>query len=181
MTSCELLSDRMPAVAAGADAWTVEELAHLDGCADCRADWGLVAAVQAYGRGMATHRDPETMASAVLERLREATLADRSRAATRRVLAWGGLAAAAALMLAVLFGGPDRQIPEHASIAPVTPTAVAFHVPLPELDGAAPDELQAVLDGLEAPLGESSMLDDDFSGDDLTQLDMERVLRAWEG
>ena len=43
------------------------------------------------------------------------------------------------------------------------------------------DELQAVLDGLEAPLGESSTLDDEFSGDDVSQQDMERVLRAWEG
>jgi len=54
-------------------------------------------------------------------------------------------------------------------------------VSLPELDGAAPDELQAVLDGLEVPLGESSTVDDEFSGDGVSQQDMERVLRAWEG
>jgi predicted anti-sigma-YlaC factor YlaD len=182
MTPCERLSDRMPAVAAGRISWTVEDVAHLDACADCRAEWRLVAAVQRIGPGAASGGDPEGTAAAVLTRVREAEHADRRRATTRRALVWGGLAAAAALMLAVLFGGPARRAPEVAtSPASTTSASVAFHLSLPELDGAAPDELQAVLDGLEVPLGESSTLDGEFSGDDVSQQDMERVLRAWEG
>lgn len=181
MTPCERLSDRMPAVAAGRIAWTVEDVTHLDACADCRAEWRLVAAVQRIGPGVAGRGDPEATAAAVLARVREAESVDRRRATTRRALVWGGLAAAAALMLAVLFGSPARRAEVATSPASTTQASVAFHVSLPELDGAAPDELQAVLDGLEVPLGESSTLDDEFSGDDVSQQDMERVLRAWEG
>jgi len=182
MTPCERLSDRMPAVAAGGDAWTLEDLAHLDACSDCRAEWTLVAAFQRIGPSVASRRGPEATAAAVLVRVREAERADRRRATTRGALVWGGLAAAAALMLVVLFGGRARRAPEVASSpASTTQASVAFHVSLPELDGAAPDELQAVLDGLEVPLGESSTVDDEFSGDGVSQQDMERVLRAWEG
>ena len=182
MTTCELLSDRMPAVAAGEDAWTVAEQVHLDGCADCRAEWGLVAAIQPPRHDAATRLDPEAMARVVLARVHAAEHADRRRAAVRRALAWGGLAAAAVLLLTVLSGGADRRLPVHATFpAPIAPASVAFHLPLPELDDVAPETLQDVLDGLEAPLGESATLDDDFSADDVTQQDMERVLRAWEG
>jgi hypothetical protein len=182
MTICEKLSDRMPAVAAGRAAWATAEQAHLDGCADCGAEWALVAAVQGIGGTAAPRTDPETMAAAVLARLREAKYVDRRRATTRWAVTWGGLAAAAAIMLAVLFGGPERAAREVATApAAESATDVAFHVPLAELDGAEPEELQAVLDGLEVPLGESSTLDHGLSGDDVTQQDMERVLRAWEG
>lgn len=182
MTNCEGLSDRMPAVAAGRSGWTAEEQAHLDACADCRAEWMLVGAVRGIGGTAAPRTDPEAMATAVLARVRAAERADRRRATTRWALTWGGMAAAAALMLAVLFGGPDPATPEVATTASTASvTDVAFHVPLPELDGAEPEELQAVLDGLEVPLGESSTLDAGLPGDDVTQQDMERVLRAWEG
>lgn len=182
MTICERLSDRMPAVAAGRDAWSVEERTHLDACADCRTEWVLVEAAQGLGGDGTLRTDPRVMAADVLVRVRAAEHADRRRASTRWALTWGGLAAAAAVMLAVLFGGPDPVSPEVATAPPVQSGAdVAFQVPLPELDGAAPEELQAVLDGLEVPLGESSTLDDGFPGDDVTSQDMERVLRAWEG
>ena len=72
MTPCERLSDRMPAVAAGRIAWTVEDVTHLDACADCRAEWRLVAAVQRIGPGVAGRGDPEATAAAVLARLQVA-------------------------------------------------------------------------------------------------------------
>jgi anti-sigma factor RsiW len=182
MTICEGLSDRMPAIAAGRGDWTAEERAHLDACADCRAEWALVEAVQGIGGSVAPRIEPAAMSTAVLARVREAEHADRRRATTRWALTWGSLAAAAALTLVVLFGGPDPAGPEVATVPTVeSATDVAFQVPLPELDGAEPEELQAVLDGLEVPLGESSTLDDGLPGDDVTQQDMERVLRAWEG
>jgi len=183
MTTCERMSDRMPGVAAGRAAWTAEERGHLDACADCRAEWALVQAAGAVGGRVASRTAPEALAATVLARVHEAEHADRRRATTRWALRWGGLAAAAALMLAVLFRGPAPAGPEAAGDsgepAPA-PAEVAFQLPLPELDDAESDELQAVLDGLEAPLGESSTLDG-LLGEDVTEQDLERVLRAWEG
>lgn len=181
MTTCERMSDRMPSVAAGHAAWTPEEREHLEACVDCRAEWAVVRAVGEVGTQAAPRTPPELMAAAVLARVREAEHTDRRRATRRWALTWGGLAAAAALMLAVLFRGPAQAGSESAD-APVASAVaeVAFQVPLPELDDAGSDELQAVLDGLEAPLGESSTLDG-LLGEDVTQQDLERVLRAWEG
>ncbi len=181
MTICERMSDRMPLVAAGRAAWSAEEQGHLDACADCRAEWAVVQAVGEVGARVASRAAPEALAAAVLARVREAEHADRRRATTRWALTWGGLAAAAALMLAVLFRGPTAAGPEAATVPGASAQAeVAFQLPLPELDDAESDELQAVLDGLEVPLGERTTLDG-FPGDDVTQQDMERVLRAWEG
>jgi hypothetical protein len=181
MTTCERMSDRMPGVAAGRAAWTAEERGHLDACADCRAEWAVVQAAGAVGGRVASRAAPEALAATVLARVREAEHADRRRATTRWALRWGGLAAAAALMLAVLFRGPAPAGPETAGDSgEPAPAEVAFQLPLPELDDAESDELQAVLDGLEAPLGESSTLDG-LLGEDVTEQDLERVLRAWEG
>jgi hypothetical protein len=181
MTICERMSDRMPSVAAGQATWTVEERGHLAACADCRSEWAVVQAVGEVGARAASRTVPEALAATVLARVREAEHADRRRATTRWALRWGGLAAAAALMLAVLFRGPTPAGPEAVTDpgAPA-PAELAFQLPLPELDAAESDELQAVLDGLEAPLGESSTLDG-LLGEDVTQQDLERVLRAWEG
>jgi len=180
MTTCEALSERMPAVASGGAGWTDEEAAHVASCGDCRAEWSLVQAARGLGRSVGPEFAAEGMASRVLARVRASQRADARRRATRRALTWGGLAAAAALMLVVLFGAPAQRA-DIAATAPDTtpPAAVAFQLPLPELDDAAPAELQAVLDGLDAPLGESSTLEN--PGDDVTGQDLERVLRAWEG
>jgi len=181
MTMCERMSDRMPSVAAGRSAWTAEDLGHLENCADCRAEWAVVQAVAEVGAGAASRLAPEALAEAVLARVREAEHADRRRATTRWAFTWGGLAAAAALMLAVLFRGPTPERPEVSGSPVASATGeVALQLPLPELDDAESDELQAVLDGLEAPLGASSTLDG-LLGEDVTEQDLERVLRAWEG
>lgn len=181
MTMCERMSDRMPVVSAGRSAWTAEERGHLDACADCRAEWAVVQAVAGVGAGVASRSAPEALAAAVLARVREAEHADRRRATTRWAFTWGGLAAAAALMLAVLFRGPTQEVPEASGDSIASAMAeVAFQLPLPELDDAGSEELQAVLDGLEVPLGASSTLDG-LLGEDVTDQDLERVLRAWEG
>jgi hypothetical protein len=181
MTICERMSDRMPSVSAGRATWTPEEREHLDACVDCQAEWTVVRAAAEVGARVPSRTTPEALAAAVRERVREAEHADRRRATTRWALRWGGLAAAAALMLAVLFRGPASAGPEAEGDPGAGALAeVAFLLPLPELDDAESDELQAVLDGLEAPLGESSTLDG-LLGEDVTQQDLERVLRAWEG
>lgn len=181
MNSCEALSDRMPAVASGRATWTAGEAAHLATCADCRAEWELVAAARTLGRDVVPGRAPEAMAAAALAQDRAARHADARRRTTRWAISWGGLAAAAMLMLAVLFRQPGADAPAVATTPDPAPVAaVAFRLSLPELDDADPEELQAVLDGLDVPLGESSTLDGGVT-DDVTGPDMERVLRAWEG
>jgi predicted anti-sigma-YlaC factor YlaD len=180
MTSCTMLSDRMPAVAGGRDEWTADEAGHLAMCEECRAEWELVRAVADVGRDLGPAMAPEAMSALVLDRVREARHRDARRRTTTWSLTWGGLAVAAAVMLAVLFRGPaaDAPIPETLS-RPTTAADVAFHVPLPELDDADSAELQEVLDGLDAPLGDGSTLDAPLE-DDVTRQDMERMLRAGE-
>jgi len=180
MTTCDALSDRMPAVAAGRAEWTDAEAAHLASCADCQAEWSLLQAARGLGRSVAPMAAAEGVAADVLSRVRASRRADARRRRTQRALAWGGLAAAAALMLAVLFRAPGPRAHTVATASDTAPpAAVAFQLSLPELEDAAPAELQAVLDGLEAPLGESSTLEN--PGDDVSGQDLERVLRAWEG
>ena len=58
MTACERLSDRMPDVARGRARWTAEEAAHLAACADCLAEWDLVATTIRLG-AKAPGTDPE--------------------------------------------------------------------------------------------------------------------------
>src|SRR5512141_2950709 len=105
MADCSWLSDRMPLVAAGDDVWSAAELAHLEGCADCAAEWALVRTGESLGRRLGYSPDPDFVASAVLGRLKAARMA-RSR--SRRDLAWASVVAAAAIALTVWTGGPDR-------------------------------------------------------------------------
>jgi hypothetical protein len=123
---------------------------------------------------------PEALSSLVLGRVREARHVDARRRTIARSLKWGGLAVAAAVMLAVLFRGPDAAAPvPQAPPGPAPAADVAFRLPLPELDDADSAELREVLDGLDAPLGDGSTLDAPLE-DDVTRQDMERMLRAGE-
>ncbi|MBK8005811.1 MAG: sigma-70 family RNA polymerase sigma factor [Gemmatimonadetes bacterium] len=58
--------------------------------------------------------------------------------------------------------------------------AVGFHLPLAELDQADAEVLEAVLDQLDAPVGEGSSMDAPSLGD-LDDTQLERVLRSLEG
>jgi anti-sigma factor RsiW len=168
MTICEQLSERMPAVALGQGAWSDAEREHLESCAECRAEWSLVSETSRLGLDIAAGIDEHHVTERVLGRLR----AEGGRAARVRRIGWvlGGLAAAAALMLAVW---PAR--PHGRAVVP----AVA-QVPLPELDSLGTPELQAVLDSLEGPLGTVQGVDTGEL-DDLNAQELQHVLDGLEG
>lgn len=169
MTICEQLSERMPAVALGQAAWSDTERAHLAECAECQAEWALLAEASRLGLDVAAGIDAHHVTERVLGRLR----VEGGRARVRRV-GWmlGGLAAAAALVLAVW---PARTHP--GAIAP----AVAEEMPLPELDSLGTPELQAVLDSLDTPLGTTVQGVDTGDLDDLDARELQHVLDGLEG
>ncbi len=165
----EALRDQMPEVAGGAAQWSAAEAAHLAGCADCAAEWRLIQAAQKLGEA-AAHRVNSS-------RLGAAVLAGVTR--ERRVRRWlragwlTGLAAAAVLLLMVWRGRPQSAAP--------TETAVAeYRLPLAELESLDEQQLQAVLDALEAPIGAGGSADGPTLGD-LDDTQLERVLRSLEG
>ena len=170
MPNCSRLSDRMPLVAAGADVWTMAELAHLEACADCGAEWSLVRAGESLGRDSGYSPDPDRVASAVLGRLKAERMA---RGRSRRAVSWAAVLAAAAIGLTIWTGRPDR------ARGAVTPreTAVESAALVPELDSLDVVELKDVLDSFDAPLSERVMPVSPTLGD-LSDQELERVLRA---
>ncbi len=170
MSLCERLSDRMPAVASG-EPWTADERAHLDGCADCAAEWTLVQSARALGAGITGTLNEHHVTERVLGRLRAERVAGRVRA---RGFALAGLAAAAVVALVV---GTWNQGRPHAG---------------PNLDVAAADLSQA-LDSLRAPELEALLRTMDRAADDpgsdllpvlpsdLEDGEFEGVLEALEG
>ena len=168
MTVCEQLSERMPAVAGG-DRWTTAEAAHLASCADCAAEWALIATASGLGAGLAGTLNAHHVTERVLGRLRAEQAAARSR---RRGLALAGLAAAAVIALAV---GTGRFGPPGGSPAQV---GSAADLSLVELDSLRAPELEALLQSMD-PADDSdplhavpSLLDDG---------ELDNVLDALEG
>jgi anti-sigma factor RsiW len=171
MTICEQLSERMPAVARGTAQWTTEERAHLDGCDECQAEWALLTAARGLGLDVAEALDTHHVTERVLGRLRA-----EGAWARRRQVGWamGGLAAAAALVLAVAIGRGRR--PETAP-----PSVVAAEIPLPELDSLQTPELQSLLDALDNPTSGTAQGVDAGELDDLDSHELQRVLDGLEG
>ena len=171
MSECTRLSDRIPEVALGRARWTADQAAHLRGCPDCRTELALVQATIALGRRAPGVPDPAAVAQAVERRLAQG----RSRRA------WGGraggLAAAAALLLAVWTRWPPQ--PERTAPLPGQSASQAL-VPLPELDLLEPAELDSLLQRMEAPVAGNSTLDAPSLGD-LEDTELEQVLATWEG
>jgi hypothetical protein len=180
MSECDRLSDRMPLVAAGSAEWSGAEQAHLDACAGCASEWRLVVATRGLGAGIALRESPDVMAASLLARLRAVEAEDRRRRRTLAAGTWGGLAVAAAMLLAVLLRAPGPVPEGRGDSVQVAVAATPFAMSLPELDGAGQEELQAVLDAFDAPLAEGTTLDGGAAADVETE-DLERVLRAWEG
>jgi anti-sigma factor RsiW len=195
MTQCERLSERMPDVALGRAAWTSEEQAHLDACADCRAEWTLVQATAHLGDSLPRARDPEALTAAVLGRVAGEQAAVRTR---RRTWLVAGLAAAAVAIIAVRIPrspsgvgvpvttaapvpAPVAAVPTPTVPSPTAPAVAARQsVALPELDDLPDAELESILGSLDQTSGVSPSLDG--SGfDNLDDHELERVLGAWEG
>jgi hypothetical protein len=191
---CEALSERMPAVAAGRDAWSEAERAHLERCAGCRGEWALVSTAAGLGRGVEDALDPARIGAAVVARL----AAERRAAATaRRRIAGAGLAAAASIALALGLAQPRRgAVPARPAVATAGDrgsgsadpnggavagaAADALVIPVPELETLDRGELESVLETMDAPLGAGGLADPGAMND-LNDRELERVLGSWEG
>jgi hypothetical protein len=162
----------MAAVAASREAWSRAELAHLEACHDCAAEWQLVQATAALGTWLPV--DPDRTAATVARRLGEAAAED-----ARRSRVWGramiiGLAAAAALLLVVM---PRRTATRAPGVVMVAPAGTAV-LQLAELDDAPASDLLVVLAGFEEAGSVAGTLDGDLDG--LDSLSIAQTLRTWE-
>jgi hypothetical protein len=171
MSECTWLSDRMPAVAQGQAEWTSDELHHLNGCESCRREWELVRIAGRLGDGVLPAFDADATTAALLQRL------GRRKEAPRRRRAWtlAGLASAAAI--AVLLWPEKRETPPVAQPAPLV---AGLQIPLPELDGLQPAELDSVLRSMDEPAAGDAALESPDLGD-LDSEELETVLDIWEG
>jgi hypothetical protein len=182
MTQCERLSDRMPDVALGRSVWSAEEQAHLESCADCRAEWDLVVAAGRLGTALPPLSSPEVLSAALAGRLAGERAAVRAR---RRSWLAVGLAAAAVTIIAVRIPrapvGPPQ--PRTHVPLPVTPGPASVSSPpaiqLPELDGLPDADLESILGSLDESSAVPSLDGTGFDQPDDHQL--EQALEAWEG
>jgi hypothetical protein len=192
MTPCNALSDRMPDVALGRLRWTAAEEQHLAGCAECQAEWTIVAAASRLRTPAGAALDPDRIARGALARLTAERTRGRARA---RLWKAAGLAAAAAVVLAVWTGrsGPARR----GAAAPLAPAPVAVSHPqapavpaprpsaaqspmelaMPELDSLPVEALDSILNALDEPVARAG---DELAGDD-GDIELERVLAGLEG
>ncbi len=181
-TPCTALSDRMPEIASGRSHWTEEEERHLASCAECRAEWAVVRAVQNLGTSLPGPAAPTVVVARVRERLAAEHARKRIRA---RMFLGTGLAAAAALALVVR---PWRSEPEPAPtpvpvasapspghpsgdtavVATAQSASAAGELPIPELDSLPVEALDSILHVLDEPFasagGDDAPLDDGGDG-----------------
>jgi hypothetical protein len=165
--TCDAMSERLPAVAAGRAAWNEEEQRHLAECARCTAEWDLVRRTAALGASLPM--DAERISARVLGRLAAAPAPARPR---WPLLAAGVLTAAAALLLVLRSSGAgagDPGIP-----------ATVLAIPINELDSLTNEQLRLVLDAIEEPLETPSTVEVP-SMMELDDQQLERVLRSLEG
>ncbi|HJR16371.1 MAG TPA: hypothetical protein VJ808_05915 [Gemmatimonadales bacterium] len=175
MTQCELLAERIPAVMLGRSEWTAEERQHLDACPACRQECEIVGAAARLGKDVAEKLDLDGVVITLHQRLRRSRQVDLLR---RRALSIGGLAAAAAVAVALWTGNPNRQ----NSAAPVAGSLAAgqWAIPLPELQSLQPAELDSLLRTMDEPnVRNAAVQDPDLR--DLNSEELERVLDSWEG
>lgn len=178
---CEALSDRMPEVAKGLAAWAADEAEHLGWCADCQAEWALVAplARAAHARP-APAVDAERLAAVVTAQLRARprVLPFVRRATGRRwVRPVLGLAAAAAVVFAFATVRPELPGAEVARGTTVrAPTAI------PELDALLESELEVLLAAMDEPVPEYELQPSGIPRlGDLTADELEQLLETVEG
>jgi hypothetical protein len=163
--SCRELSDTMPGVARGEVSWTEAEAQHLAGCADCRAEWAVVAAGATVASGVVV--DADALAARVLLRLRTEPVVKPFRA--RRWLA--GVAAVAATVLLV-----SKVI---TTAPPPRGPAAPLSVDVPGLTSLGQEGLAEVLESM-APQWTDTPTIDTPSLDDLDPRELEQVQRLWE-
>lgn len=164
----DMLRDRMPDVASGVSRWSAEEQGHLDGCADCRAEWELLAAARRLGAAVEREYDGAGAARVVAARWR---LHPTGAEVVRRRVFYSVLTAAAAILLVIL---GTQVLPSRSSDTPASP------IFLTELDSLTTDELVLVADGLDVPFTQLEMLEE-APLSDLDTVQLGRVLRSLEG
>lgn len=167
MSDCYHLSDRIPDVLRGLDAWSREDDAHLRACPDCRAELDLVRTAMALG-STSPVAEPARVASQALQRLRNAS--PRRRAIPLRRIGWA-LAAAAALVLGVRLVAPAPAAPEPG-------ITTVLH----ELDGLDEAELERLLSRVTDPAGPDALRTESLDGwGDLTDAEWQALLSTLEG
>jgi anti-sigma factor RsiW len=175
---CEQMAERMPEVAHGGGQWSDREAAHLASCPECQAEWRLVREASRLGQSTAARLDPARLSATVLAEVRRRRQHDRWRRG-----AWvTALAAAAAVVLVVWTGsgkGP-RSLATGVDSGATAPVELGIQLPLSELESLDSEQLQAVLDGLDAPVGVVSPGPAPSFGE-LDDTQLERVLRSLEG
>ena len=166
---CEQLSDRMPEVALGRDAWAEDESRHLETCGQCSAEWTLISRAAAVGRNLEQEIDVGRISGRVLHRL---TTEPAARRLHPRWVALAAVAAAALLLVVLRSGGPEEPIGRSAR--------AVLDIQFTELDSLNADQLKLVLESIEDPLDPPSVLDLP-SLMDLDDQELERILHSMEG
>lgn len=175
MTVLHHLSDRIPAVVRGQDAWSQEDQRHLVGCDDCQAEWQLHRLTIGLSRRVEASLDVEAVIRGVQDRLASSPPGPPRRGSILRFpsLRWAVPLTAAALLavtvLPRLGGGGGDQMGAGTAVVQAW---------LPELEALSVDELELLLDVL--PADEASSLPTPRLGD-LTEQELESLLRSMEG
>lgn len=174
MNTSHIDPDRLADAASDAS-WSAGESAHLAGCAECRFELEIVAAARRLGVAQLSDLHSERVTDAVRTRLLTEPAPAQGGAVGGQTRWIVGLALAAALVLAVVYGKdgwPGQATIQH------TPVPVELSV-LHELDGLDEPELEAVLESIPVAAGAMSHLEP-APFVDLNVNDLERVLRSME-
>jgi hypothetical protein len=173
MSAAHIETDRIAELSHGA-AWTTEETAHLGECADCRLEVEVVAAARRLGTAQLAGFDARRVAAGVQSRL--AARPDQAPVRGWHPGRWlAGLAAAAALVLAVRLGLPAGQGGASSAGGGSTPVVSILH----ELDGLSAPQLEEVLQSI-PPATDALDHVEMAPLADLTASDLERMLRSME-
>lgn len=176
MSECGWLSDRMPAVVLGRAQWTAQEVQHLRQCGTCQQEWEVVRVAHRLGVEAGESLDLTRLASTVLSRVTRDRASERRH---RRTWTFGGLAAAAAMLVALWTGALSPEV-DSASPAASLAAGGALEIPLPELESLQPAELDSVLQTMDEPNGRGANTEEPDLAD-LNSEELERVLHSWEG
>lgn len=172
---CGQTQERMPDVAAGTEVWSAEDAAHLASCESCALEWPIVSAARRLGSEAAGQINPTDLAVRVVAGVRR----EEKRSRWRRASWVSGLAAAALVVLVVRttipLGGPSV---DSTAIAVVESPSEA--IPMAELEALDAEQLQAVLEQLDAAAGSAEGGGVPRMGD-LDDQQLESVLRSLEG
>ena len=169
MSTPHIDPDRLADSALGNAVLSDAESAHLTGCAECRFEHELVSAAGRLGGAQVASLSAARVADVVCHRLAN----ESPRRAPLRATWLVGLAAAAALTLAVWYGSTRGAIPSGPTAAPVELSV------LHELDDLGEPELEAVLESI--PLAAGDVFHPEPATlEELNVNDLERLLRSME-